>query len=253
MSQLVNPNRWTVYPDFANSCGPEGEKLEVWAYREWHGEAHVGETPPQLIAETREHARKAVEAIDKVTRVRKNKEEFARLKNDMYAYKAFTDCFTDKLEASMLVLRYSYSNEISDLEQAYSLMESSLDHYRKLEELTRDSYLYANSMQTGMRRIPVTGNNGANKTWTELLPQFEQELARFDANIQKTQIGQSDPGKPESTESGRSQTYFSCPGGILPASGRGKRVQRPTFQNKSPGSGTQSTQGSAYEQPPTTQ
>ncbi|HOF92825.1 MAG TPA: hypothetical protein PLZ89_01445 [Bacteroidales bacterium] len=193
MSQLVNPNRWTVYPDFANSCGPEGEKLEVWAYREWHGEAHVGETPPQLIAETREHARKAVEAIDKVTRVRKNKEEFARLKNDIYAYKAFTDCFTDKLEASMLVLRYSYSNEISDLEQAYSLMESSLDHYRKLEELTRDSYLYANSMQTGMRRIPVTGNNGANKTWTELLPQFEQELARFDANIQKLKSGNQTP------------------------------------------------------------
>ncbi len=213
----------------------------------------MGETPPQLIAETREHARKAVEAIDKVTRVRKNKEEFARLKNDIYAYKAFTDCFTDKLEASMLVLRYSYSNEISDLEQAYSLMESSLDHYRKLEELTRDSYLYANSMQTGMRRIPVTGNNGANKTWTELLPQFEQELARFDANIKKLKSGNQtpenlkvlSPAEVKLISPARAEFYQLQEGASVYS-------DRP-FKIKALAPGTQSTQGSAHEQPPTTQ
>lgn len=27
MSQLVNPYKYTIYPGFYESCGPEGEKL----------------------------------------------------------------------------------------------------------------------------------------------------------------------------------------------------------------------------------
>ena len=185
MSQLVNPNRWTVYPDFANSCGPEGEKLEVWAEREWKGQPHVGETPPQLIAETREHARKAAEAIRKVKGIKGDKDEFERLKNDILCYEAFTYSFDDKLEAAMYVLRYKYSNNVADLDSAYTLMESSLQHYRKLVDLTRDTYLYANSMQTPMRRIPNSGANAKNKEWWELLPQYEEELANFAANIEQ--------------------------------------------------------------------
>jgi len=186
MSQLVNPNRWTVYPDFANSCGPLGEKLEVWAEREWNGEPHEGtDLPPALIAQTRQHARLAVQAIDKVRSVSRNADEFARLKNDMHCYEAFTTSFDDKLEAAMSVLRYKYSNDLTDLDIAYSWMEKSLESYRRLVELTKDSYLYANSMQTSQRRIPASGANGRNKEWWELLPQFEQELANFAANIQK--------------------------------------------------------------------
>lgn len=185
MSQLVNPNRWTVYPDFANSCGPEGEKLEVWAEREWKKEAHAGETPPQLVAETREHARKAVEAIDRISSVPKNQAEFERLKNDIHCYKAFTDAFTDKIEAAMSVLRYTYSNDIADLEKAYRLMESSLAHYKILVDLTKDSYLYANSMQTPQRRIPAGGGGAKNKTWAELLPLFEKEMQDFARHIEE--------------------------------------------------------------------
>ena len=183
MSQLVNPNRWTVYPDFANSCGPLGEKLEDWALKEWNGEPHVGETPPQLIAETRAHAAKAVAAIDAVKHVRRNQAEFERLRNDIHCYEAFTSSFDDKLEAAMLVLRYRYSNDVSDLKQAYAWMESSLNHYRRLVDLTRDTYLYANSMQTQQRRIPASGAGARNKEWWELLPQYEAELQRFAENM----------------------------------------------------------------------
>lgn len=192
MSQLVNPNRWTVYPDFANSCGPLGEKLEVWAEREWKGEAHEGtDLPPLLIAQTREHARLAVKAIDKVKSVSRNADEFARLKNDIHCYEAFTTSFDYKLEAAMAVLRYKYSNDLADLDKAYALMEKSLNDYRRLVDLTRDTYLYANSMQTSQRRIPATGANGRNKEWWELLPQYEQELANFGANIQKLKDNQA--------------------------------------------------------------
>jgi hypothetical protein len=62
-------------------------------------------------------------------------------------------------------------------------MEKSLEHYRELVSLTRDSYLYANSMQTAQRRIPIGGDDGKNKTWEELLPFYEDELANFLKNI----------------------------------------------------------------------
>ena len=190
MSQLVNPNRWTVYPDFANSCGPEGEKLEVWAEKEWNGEPHVGETPVTLVAETREHARKAVRAIDAVKGVSLEADEFARLKNDIHCYEAFTAVMTDKIEAAMSVLRYRYSDDIADLEKAETLMKSSLEAYRRLVGLTQEAYLYANSMQTQQRRIPISGAGARNKHWEELLPAFEKELASFSANIEKLKAGQ---------------------------------------------------------------
>ena len=190
MSQLVNPTRWTVYPAFAESCGPIGEKLEVWAEKEFKGEEHQGETPPVLVEQTREHARKAVEAIEKVKKVRCNQDEFERLKNDVYCYEAFTLSFTDKLEAAMEVLMYKYDNDLSRLEKAVTLMESSLEYYRKLVALTEDHYLYANSMQTGQRRIPASGANGDNKLWSDLLPAYENELANFKLNIETIRQGE---------------------------------------------------------------
>ena len=49
--------------------------------------------------------------------------------------------------------------------------------------LTKDTYLYANSMQTAQRRIPVGGADGKLKHWQELLPLYEQELANLKKNI----------------------------------------------------------------------
>jgi hypothetical protein len=53
-----------------------------------------------------------------------------------------------------------------------------------LVQLTEGHYLYANSMQTAQRRIPIGGNDGKNKTWAEMLPHYEKELEAFKANIQ---------------------------------------------------------------------
>ena len=183
-SQLVNPAKWRVYPGFHESCGPVGELLLEYAKKEWNKEPHVGELPTQIIAEITQHGKLAVEAIDKAeAKVTKDKEEFLRLKNDMHAYKAFADFFSEKVKAAILVLRYSYSNEISDLDKALPHLEKSILHYETLVNLTKDHYLYANSMQTAQRRIPIGGDDGNNKTWAELLPHYERELANFKRNI----------------------------------------------------------------------
>ncbi|MDI6033891.1 glycoside hydrolase family 20 zincin-like fold domain-containing protein [Flavobacterium sp. LB2P84] len=183
-SQLVNPAKWRVYPGFHESCGPVGELLLEYAKKEWNKEPHVGELPTQIIAEITQHGKLAVEAIDKAeSKVTKDKDEFLRLKNDMHAYKAFADFFSEKVKAAILVLRYSYSNEISDLDKALPHLEKSILHYETLVNLTKDHYLYANSMQTAQRRIPIGGDDGNNKTWAELLPHYERELANFKRNI----------------------------------------------------------------------
>jgi len=183
-SQLVNPAKWRVYPGFHESCGPVGELLLEYAKKEWNKEPHVGELPTQIIAEITEHGKLAVEAIDKAeSKVTKDKDEFLRLKNDMHAYKAFADFFSEKVKAAILVLRYSYSNDIADLDKALPHLEKSIEYYQTLVNLTKDHYWYANSMQTAQRRIPIGGDDGNNKTWAELLPHYERELANFKRNL----------------------------------------------------------------------
>ena len=184
MSQLVNPAKWTVYPGFHSSCGPLGEVLQEYMQKEWAGEPHEGELPPQLIAEALAHGNAAVAAIEKAApEVTQNRDEWNRLKNDMYCYRAFAACFAEKVKAAMEVLQYAHTQDIQFLENAVPRMEKSLEYYRELVSLTRDTYLYANSMQTAQRRIPIGGDDGKNKTWEELLPFYEEELANFRKNL----------------------------------------------------------------------
>src|SRR5690606_28082480 len=45
------------------------------------------------------------------------------------------------------------------------------------------TYLYANSMQTKQRKIPMRGIDGEFKHWKELLPVFEKELSNLKESI----------------------------------------------------------------------
>jgi hypothetical protein len=184
MTQLINPYRYGLFTLLYNSEGPEGEMLTEYAEKEWKGEKHIGETPVQIIREIREHGRKAAAAMEKATPfVKANNEEFNRLKNDMQIYEALAEHFAAKAEASLAVLRYKYSNDIRDLEKGKVHLVKSMDYFNELVKLTKDTYLYANSMQTGQRKIPIGGDDGKNKTWEELLPFYQQELANFSRNI----------------------------------------------------------------------
>jgi hypothetical protein len=184
MTQLINPFRYGLFTLLYNSEGPEGEMLTEYAEREWKKEKHIGETPVQIINEVKTHGQKAVDAIELAApAVAKNKEEFGRIKNDMHIYNALANHFAEKAEAALNVFRYKYSNDIKDLDKALPHLQSSVEYYKKLAELTRNTYLYANSMQTQQRKIPVGGNDGKMKTWVELLPIYEQELATFKMKI----------------------------------------------------------------------
>ncbi len=185
MSQLVNPNKWHVYESFIESNGPEGETLIEFARKEAAGEPHRGELPLQIAEEVKTHAQKAVEAIDQaVPAIQANQAEFDRLKNDVYCYQAIANFFYDKVHAAHSVLEYKYNGDLTALDEAEILLEKSLTHYSKLVELTEDTYLYANSMQTQQRRVPISGRDGTNKTWAELLVHYQNEFENFKRNLE---------------------------------------------------------------------
>lgn len=233
MSQLVNPYKYRIYPGFYESCGPEGEKLIEYVEKKMNNIPHVGELPLNIIAEVVAHGDKAVAAIDKAEKkVTKNKDEFLRLKNDIYSYREFAYFFNSKVKAAEHVLDYQYTKDVSDLEKAIPLMEKSLDHYRKLVDLTKDTYLYANSMQTAQRRIPIGGDDGKNKTWLELLPHYEKELENFKENLailesddEKSAVAADELIPAEISVSGTSGKWISLSEGLEIIEGEDSKVE----------------------------
>jgi hypothetical protein len=184
MTQLINPYRYGLFTLMYESESPEGEMLNEYAQKEWSGEKHLGETPAQIIAEVRQHGKTAVAAIEMAAAgITKNKDEFERLKNDMYCYKALADHYASKTEAALHIIRYKFSGNVKDLQDAYPILQQSVASYRELVSLTKGTYLYANSMQTQQRKIPMRGVNGTFKTWAEMVAPFDNELTVFKTKI----------------------------------------------------------------------
>jgi hypothetical protein len=182
MTQLIDPFRYGLFTLLYDSESPEGEMLIQYADKESKGEKHLGETPVQIINEVKAHGNNAVDIL-RAVKVTRGKEEFARFKNDMYAYQALAFHFAYKAEAALAVLRYKYSNDISDLEKTVLLLKKSVEYYKILAEATYYDYLYANSMQTQQRKIPMRGVDATYKHWIEIFPVFENELKTFQRKI----------------------------------------------------------------------
>ncbi|MCF8339347.1 MAG: hypothetical protein K9I82_00085 [Chitinophagaceae bacterium] len=184
MTQLINPFRYGLFTLMYESESPEGEMLIEYAAKAWNGEKHIGETPIQIIQEVKKHGSEAVTAIEQAsTSITKNKADFDRLKNDMYCYQVLAEHYAEKAAAALHILRFKYSHDVKDLDKALPLLQQSVVSYKKLVQLTQGSYLYANSMQTQQRKIPMRGVNGTFKTWKEVLVPFEMELNHFQKAI----------------------------------------------------------------------
>lgn len=184
MTQLINPYRYGLFTLMYESEAPEGEMIIEYAEKEWKKQGHIGETPVQVAKEVIEHGRKALVAINKASStVTKDTAEFRRLRNDMYCYDAMANFYAEKVKSALWVLRYKYSNDVADLEKALSFLEKSVAHYGDLVKLTQNDYLYANSMQTKQRKIPMRGVDKTFIHWKEMLPVFTKELGHFKRSI----------------------------------------------------------------------
>ena len=193
LDQLVTPAKYRPYPELWLSQAPLGERLQDYADKEWAHQPHEGETPVSINREVREFSKRAVEEIEAAApNVTKNREEFNRLRNDMYCIQAMSENYASKAEAALAELRYQHSHDIADMEQACRYLATSLDQYRKLAALTKDTYRFANTMQTSQRRIPAPGGaNGEprNYHWTQLLERYETEFTDFQKQVDELKQG----------------------------------------------------------------
>jgi hypothetical protein len=188
MAQLVNPYKFNIYPGFYESCGPEGEKLIDYVEFEHFALPHTGELPLDIAAQCVAHGQAAVAAFQSAVpyiEASPQKAELHRLGNDFRCYDLFARSFQQKVLAAEQVLRYKWTKELKHLDTAVPFLENSLALWRQLAALTDSTYLYANSMQTAQRRIPVGGDDGKYKTWSDMLPVYEDELAALKINIEK--------------------------------------------------------------------
>ena len=186
MAQLVNPYKFTIYPGFYESCGPQGEKLIEYVEKEWKGEKHVGELPLDIAQQCIDHGLKAAEELlDSLQQPTRHQDELKRVLCDFSCYLTFALSFQKKVMAAQQVLNYKWTKDIKYLDADVPLLEESLGAWKILSILTEDTYLYANSMQTSQRRVPVGGDGGNFKTWSDMLPVYEEELEALKANIVK--------------------------------------------------------------------
>ena len=186
VSQLVNPYKYTIYPGFYESCGPQGEKLIEYVEKECKHQPHVGELPLDIVDQCVAHGRKAMEEVNSITvQPTHHQEEFERVKSDFRCYRLFSLAFHSKVRAAEMILRYKWTKNLEYLDAAVPLLESSQRWWNDLCRITDNTYLYANSMQTSQRRIPVGGDNGKMKTWSELATVYQEELDALKDNISK--------------------------------------------------------------------
>lgn len=187
LDQLVNPKRYNAISELWESQAPPGERLDEYVRKEWNKEAHAGETIDTVTFATMEAMVKARDAIEEASAVvSRNQEEFKRLRNDIDCIYQINLNYLAKAAAAMSFLQYTYSKDTNRLGLAEVLMEKSLTDFRRLVSLTKSAYHFANSMQTGHRKIPFPGaanGVGTNYHWTQVLPLYEKELADFKAHV----------------------------------------------------------------------
>ena len=187
LDQLVQPNKYGAIEDLWLSQAPPGERLDEYVRKDWNHQPHVGETPETIIVDVLSESSNAVAAADAAEPlVTKNRVEFERLRNDTRCIQAMAENYSDKVRAAELVLRYNYSGQIGDIQQAAKYLAQSFADYEKLVALTAQTYHYANSMQTSQRKIPVSGGVGGQATnylWSQLVPLYQKELEDFRAKV----------------------------------------------------------------------
>jgi hypothetical protein len=197
LDQLWRPERYSELPDLWESDAPPGERIKVYVEREWKKQSHEGETPPSINKEILDFSAKAVQAIDAAEpHVTRNVDEYQRIRNDVHCIRVMSQFYAAKVNAAMLVLRFNnYSKDVNDMVEAEKFLADSVDHYRDLVKMTKNTYAYVNSMQTSQRKIPYPGGEGgkpANYHWEQVLPLYEKELADFRKQVDGLRQGRGE-------------------------------------------------------------
>ena len=204
MSQLTNAVRYRPNRELWNSAARKGEQPDDYMAKELKQEGHVGETPYDMIEEVTYHANRALDRYKKVLSLTGSGNPAVDLiGTDIRAVFHMTRHYCLKLEAAMEILRYKYTmdskcrGDLELLNKAKDVWEEALEEYRRLTGITKETYLYANSMQTPQRKIPFP-NGEAYGHWEQCLPEYEKEFENFKKHLFELREGIY-PGDKEET------------------------------------------------------
>jgi len=207
MSQLTNVTRYRPNKELWYSVARTGEQPEDYIEKELKGEIHLGETPYDMISDVSYFAKRALDKCEEAkAHFSPDNQEFLRICKDVKAIYLMAESYNEKLKAAMKILKYKYTmdskcmGDISLLQEALPFMENSLSLYRQLAELTEETYLYANSMQTPQRKIPFP-NGETYGHWVQCLPEYEKELANYRSHLTDLENGILPGNKEEDTAS----------------------------------------------------
>lgn len=194
MSQLTNAGRYRPNPELWHSVARRGEQPDEFVQKERRGQPHIGETPLDTIEEVSADASCARENFRLARESMKPSDELAGIGHDIEAIGHLTDFYCDRIRGALRILTYqntmdeNLKGDISLLEEARVWMGKSLRAYRKLSDLTSETYLYANSMQTPQRKIPFP-DGGRFRHWVQCLPEYRREAENFSAHLDDMKRG----------------------------------------------------------------
>jgi hypothetical protein len=180
MPQMIDPKRFNPAVTLWTGDAPPGERLEEYVAEEVKHEPHHGETPIGVSDETVEVSRKALEAAEAAAPyVTKDKDEYARVVNDMRAIALLMQFYNAKIKAAEQVLLYGYDHDGAHLDKADVLLAESVERFRSLTAVAGPAYRTATAMETTQRQIPFRGGMNQFPNWQQCLPMYEKELATF--------------------------------------------------------------------------
>ncbi len=188
LDQLVNPKRYNAISELWESQAPPGERLDEYVRKEFANEPHAGETPYFVRNEAASRARSAARLLEISSHwVTKNREDYNRLKNDFVCIAEMSWSYAMKAHAAEFFMRYQQTSYAPSLDEAGFHLNESLKSFRILAAITKTNYHFANSMQTGHRKIPFPGaanGVGTNYHWSQVLPLYEKEMSDFPAYVE---------------------------------------------------------------------
>jgi hypothetical protein len=196
MPQLIDAARFNPAETLWSGDAPAGERLKDYVAEEVKGQPHHGETPIGVADEVLEGSRKALEEAQVAAPfVTKNKEEHARVVNDMRAIHLLMQFYNAKTKAAEQVMLFGYDHDAARLKTAEGLLAESVERFRELTSVAGGAYRTATSMETSQRQIPFRGGPTQFPNWKECLPMYEKELATF-----RVRMGQLASGKSAASE-----------------------------------------------------
>jgi len=184
MPQLIDAKRFNPPTTLWTGDAPEGERLDEYVDLETKKLPHHGETPIGVSDETLEASRRALEAAEAAGPfVTRNKEEYARVVNDMRAISLLMQFYNAKTKAAVETMLYGYDHDAAHLQKAETLLAESVEKFRTLTDVAGPAYRVATSMETSQRHIPFRGGMNKYPSWQQCLPMYEKELATFQQRI----------------------------------------------------------------------